>query len=165
MKIANALFYYLHSYYEWCRKNLIASGYPPERIDAHRAMADEYLGEFANGSLPGTATSAKSSKTRGQPTIDTRRNAIRHPDQQIAKLRKILNLSGEQVKNIEPIINAREAKVIEVMKDRSLGAEVRRLTINDLVSESKARMQAFLTEEQKTILVERERVHNAAKKA
>jgi hypothetical protein len=116
-------------------------------------------------SLQGTVTSAKSSKTRVQPTINTRRDAIPHPDQQIAKLRKILNLSDEQMENIKPIIDAREEKVMEVTKDRSLDAEVRRLTINDLVSESKAKMHAFLTEEQKTILVEREQVHNAGKKA
>jgi hypothetical protein len=165
MKIANALLSSLHSYYEWCRKNPTASGYPPERIDAHQAMADEYFGEFANGSLPGTAASAKSSKTRVQPTKHTQRDAVPHPDQQISKLRKVLNLSDEQVENIKPIIDAREAKVMEVTKDKSLAAEVRRLAINDLISESKSKMQAFLTDEQKTVLVEREQVHNAGKKA
>jgi Spy/CpxP family protein refolding chaperone len=165
MKIASALLLSLHSYYEWCRKNPTASGYPPERIDAHRAIADEYFGEFANGSLPSPATIAKSSKTKVQPTKDSKRDAGPHLDQQVAKLRKILNLSDEQVENIKPIIDAREAKVMEVTKNRSLGAEVRRLAINDLMTESKAKIQQFLTDEQKTVLVEREQVHNAGKKA
>lgn len=163
--IANALLPSLHSYYEWCRKSPTASGYPPERIDAHRAMADEYLGEFADGSLPITMTNAKSGKTNVQPRMDSNRDVVPHLDQQIEKLRKILKLSHEQLEKIKPIINAREARVMEVRKDRSLSAEVLRLTISDLVSESKAKMQAFLTDEQKTILVEREQVHNAGKKA
>jgi hypothetical protein len=165
MKIANALLPALHSYYEWCRKNPTASGYPPERIDAHQAVADEYFGEFANGFLSETATSAKSSKTRVQPTKQTHRDAVPHPDQQISKLRKLLNLSDEQVENIKPIIDARDAKVKEVMKDSFLAAEVRQLAINDLISASKSKMQAFLSDEQKTVLVEREQVHNAGKKA
>lgn len=165
MKIANGLFPCLHSYYEWCRENPTTSGYPPERIDAHRAMANEYLGEFANRSSPNTNAKSKSHKPKVQPTVETKGYAVPHPDQQITKLRKILNLSDEQVGKIKPIVEAREAKVIEVTKDRSLGAEVRRLTINDLVSESRAKMQAFLTDEQKTILIEREQVHNAGKKA
>jgi len=39
------------------------------------------------------------------------------------------------------------------------------LTINDLVRESKAKMQALLSEEQKAILVKREQVHNEGRKA
>lgn len=165
MKIANALLPSLRSYYEWCRKNPTASGYLPERIVAHQAMAGEYFGQFASGSLPGTPASAKSSKTRIQPIKHTQGEAVPHPDQQISKLRKVLNLSDEQVDNIKPIINAREAKVMELTKDRSLAAEVRRLAINDLISESRSKMQAFLNDEQKTVLVEREQVHNAGKKA
>lgn len=165
MKIASALFGSLHSYYEWCRKNPTASGYPPERIDAHRAMADEYLGEFANGFSPGESAKSKSRKPKVQPTVETHGEAVPHPDQQIGKLRKILKLSTEQVEKIRPIVGARETKIIEVMKNRSLDAEVRRLTINDLVRESKAKMQEFLTDEQKDILVKRDEVHNKGKKA
>ena len=164
MKIANALFRSLHSYYEWCRKNPTASGYPAERIDAHRAMADEYLGEFANGFSPGTTAKSKSQRSIVERTVETKGEALAHPDRQMRKLRKILNLSVEQVEQIKKIVEAREAKVIEVAKDKSLESEVRRLRINDLVRESSVKMQAFLTEEQKSILVEREQVHNAGKK-
>jgi hypothetical protein len=165
IKIANALRPALHSYYEWCRKNPTASGYLPERIDAHQAMADEFFGETAIESLSGTRANGKSNKTGRQPTKRSQRDAVPHSDQQISKLRKMLNLSEKQVENIKPIIDAREKNVLAVTKDRSLAAELRRLQIDRLLRESKADMQMFLTEEQRNILAEREQVNNPGKKS
>ena len=168
MRIAAALLPSLLSYFEWCRKNPIASGYAADRIDAHRILAEEYLGEFDKTSASGTSAigfrESKLRKSKIKKAIETERDAMPGPDRQIAKLRKILNLSDEQVEQIKPVIEARERKLNEVRKDKALNKEVRRLKIIDLIDESKATIQSFLDEAQKNILIEREQARKANNK-
>jgi hypothetical protein len=168
MRIAAALVPSLRSYFEWCRKNPVTSGYPPHRIDAHRVLAEEYFGEFDKRSASGTSAigikESKLRKSKIHKTIQSERDTVPGPDRQIAKLRKILNLGDEQVEQIKPVIEAREAKLNEVRKDKSLNKEVRGLKIIDLIDESKATIQSFLNEAQKNILIEREQVHKANNK-
>jgi hypothetical protein len=163
--IAGALLPNLRAYYEWCRKNPVASGYAPERIDAHWALAEEYLGEFENGSAPRASAisrkQAKSRETNTQEATQVKRDVEPHPDQQVAKLRKILSLSDTQVEQIKPIIEEREKQLTDLSKDDSIDNQVRRLRLTDILDESNVRIQLVLTEAQKGILIDRERAHSA----
>jgi len=163
--VATALLPALRSYFEWCRKNFVTSGYPPDRIAAHQVLAEEYFGEFDKKSASGMGATPlkepKHRKSKPQGTIEGKHDAVSGPDRQIAKLRNILNLTDEQVQQIKPIREAREKQLIQVSKDESLDREVRQLKIIDLVNESKAAIQAFLTEDQRTIMIEREQEHKA----
>jgi hypothetical protein len=165
MRIASALLSSLQDYFAWCRKNPVTTGYPPDRIDAHQALAEEYLREFENRS--GSSASVflgKGSKFREPKTQEAtqgKRDVGPGPDRQITKLREILNLSDEQVEQIKPILEEREQQVSEVSKDKSFTPEVRHLKLMDIVDESKARIHSFLSEAQRTILIEREHSHRA----
>jgi hypothetical protein len=168
MRVAEPLLPSLRSYFEWCRKNPVTSGYPPDRIEAHRVLAEEYFGEFDKRSASGASVIAlkesKLPKSKTQKTTETKHDALPAPDRQLAKLRKVLSLSDVQAEQIKPIIEARELQLTEVRKDKALNPEVRRLKITDLVNESKATIQSFLSEAQRTILIEREQVHKTIHK-
>jgi hypothetical protein len=165
MNIASALLPTLQDYFAWCRKNPVTTGYPPDRIDAHQALAEEYLREFENGSgssksvFQGKRSKFKRPKT--QEATQGKREVVPGPDRQITKLRAILSLSDEQVEQIKPILEERERRVSEVSKDKTLLPEVRQLKLIDVVDESKARIHSFLSEAQRTILIEREHSHRA----
>jgi hypothetical protein len=154
---------HLQAYFAWCRKNPVTSAYPPDRIDAHWALAEEYLGEFKNESGTGASVwSAKRSKFRKSKTQEatqTKRDVLQGPDRQIAKLRAMLNISDEQVEQIKPILEEREQQLRKVSEDTSLNREVRHMKLIDIVDESKARLQLLLSEAQRIILLEREHAH------
>jgi Spy/CpxP family protein refolding chaperone len=163
--VATALLPSLRSYFEWCRKNSVTSGYPPDRIVAHQVLAEEYFGEFDNKAASSTSATPlkqpKHRKSKSQGPIEAKHDGVSGPDRQIAKLRNILNLTDEQVQQIKPILEAREKQLIQVSQDESLNRQVRQLKIIDLVNESKAAIQGLLTEDQRTILIDREQEHRA----
>lgn len=165
-RIAGALLPSLRSYFEWCQKNSVTSGYSPDRIDSHRVIAEEYFGEFDRSASDARTIASKEPKPRKpmpHRTAETQDNAVPAPEKQIAKLRRILNLRDEQAEQIKPILEARERQIAELSKDALLDPEVRQLKILDLVNESKSAIQLFLTEDQRTVLIEREQVHSATK--
>jgi len=160
-RIASALLPSLRDYFAWCRKNPVTSGYAPDRIDAHQALAEEYLPELedASGSL---SKRSQFRRPKSRETPRRKRDVVPGPEKQIAKLRRILNLSGEQVEQIKPILEEREQQVSEVSKDKSLDPEVRHLKVKDIVDGNRARIQSFLSEAQRNILVEREYSHRTS---
>jgi Spy/CpxP family protein refolding chaperone len=160
MRVAAALLPSLQEYFAWCRKNPVASGYDPGRIDVHRVLAEEYLGEFENGLESSLAALVQKSKLHESKAQEPKEKGnLPEPDRQIDKLRKILTLTDEQVEKIRPIIEDRVRQVREISSDKSSSPELRHLKVMDVVDESKARMQAVLTEGQKAILIEREHAH------
>jgi len=164
-QIAAALPPCLTSYFDWCRNNPIQNEYPTDRLEAHAAKVREYFGEFEKGVGSSESITPNRNSRRRSLSATVAREAKPNPEtspvRQINKLCKILNLSETQVELIKPIIEAREKQVRDISRDKTLDREVRRMKIKDLVSESKARLQSFLTEAQKTILIEREHNHEA----
>jgi len=164
-RIASALLPSLQNYFEWCRKNPVTTGYPPDRIDAHQTLAEEYLREFEN--RPGSSASvllSKRSKIREPKTQETtrgKRDVTSGPDKQITKLKEMLSLSDEQVVQIKPILEERERQMSEVLKDKLLDSEVRHLKLTDIVADSKAKIRSLLSDAQGAILIEREHSHKA----
>jgi hypothetical protein len=137
-RIAAALHECLKSYFDWCRKNPTTSGYSPDRVQAHLALAEEYLGEFEKGTVT-TVSASRAEKLESSAPATSDRLLDHEPEttseRQMAKLNKILNLTDEQQDQIKPIIEKREEQVQLVLQDRSLDPEVRLLRISDLVAD------------------------------
>lgn len=151
-KIAAALLPCLHDYFGWSRSNPVASGYPTDRIEIHRVLAEEYLGEFKDGWKAKPV--AASSKTEGEHH-QTKSN-LSHLDKQIEKLKERLQLRQDQIKQIEPILSRREEDLKALNQDHSLDREARRLKILNVVAECKSEIQSLLDETQRETLIESE---------
>ena len=149
-KIAAALLPCLRNYFDWSRSNPVSSGYPADRIEVHKVLAEEYLGEFKDGWK--AKVIAASAKTAGEH-IQTKSNPS-HLEKQIKKLRERLNLREEQIKQIEPILSKREEDLNALEQDRSLDREARRLMILNVVAENKVRIQSLLDDTQRETLIE-----------
>jgi hypothetical protein len=156
-RIAAALLPSLQDYFAWSRSNPVTSGYLADRIDVHRVLVDEYLGEFKGSWKARSATGPK--KPEGE--LERQSDSLSGPERQIKKLQKRFQLTEEQIEQITPIIEKREADVSDLLKDRSLDSEVRRLKIEDVVAQSKAQIRSFFNETQRAILFESEQVDSA----
>jgi hypothetical protein len=149
-KIAAALLPCLRNYFDWSRSNPVTSGYSADRIDLHKVLAEEYLGEFKDGwKARPIAASSKTEEEHPQ----TKSN-LSHLEKQIKKLKERLNLREEQVKQIEPLLSMREEALKALKQDHSLDREARRLKILNVVAESKFKIQALLDDVQRETLIE-----------
>ena len=149
-KIAAALLPCLRNYFDWSRSNPVTSGYPADRIDLHKLLAEEYLGEFKDGwKARPIAASSKTEEEHPQT-----KSTLSHLEKQIKKLKERLNLREEQVKQIEPLLSMREEALKALKQDHSLDREARRLKILNVVAESKFKIQALLDDVQREILIE-----------
>lgn len=151
-KIAAALLTCLQDYFGWSRSNPVTSGYPADRIEFHRMLAEEYLGEFKDGWKANPI--AAPSKTEGEH--HQKKNEVSHLDRQIKKLKERLQLREDQIEQIKPILSKREADLKALNQDHSLDREVRRLKILNVVAESKTGIQSLLDEAQRQTLIESE---------
>lgn len=156
-KIAAALLPCLHDYFGWSRSNPVTSGYPADRIEFHRVLAEEYLGEFKDGWKANPI--AAPSKPEGEH--HQKKNNLSHLDRQIKKLKERLQLREDQIEQIKPILSEREADLKALNQNHALDREVRRLKILNVVAESKTRIQSLLDEAQRQTLIESEQGDSA----
>ena len=156
-KIAAALLPCLQDYFGWSKSNPVASGYPAERIEFHRVLAEEYLGEFKGGWKASSISPPSKRERRHQ----SKKNNLSHLDRQVKKLKERLQLRDKQIDQIKPILSEREADLKALNQDRSLDREVRRLKILNVVAESKTRIQSLLDETQRQTLIESEQGDSA----
>lgn len=156
-KIAAALLPSLKDYFEWCQSNPVYSGYPPDRIEAHRVLANEYLGGFKDGWTAGEIPSRRKPATEPKKAY----NNLSGSERQIKKLGERLHLTGEQIEQIRPVLENREAALDALRQDHSLDHEARRLKILNIVADSKNKIQSLLDKTQQEAFIESEQAHSA----
>lgn len=149
-QIAFALLPCLRNYFDWSRSNPVSSGYPADRIEVHKVLAEEYLGEFKDGWK--AKIIAASAKTTGDQ-LKPKRN-LSHLEKQLKKLRERLDLREEQIEQIKPILSKRDEDLKALEQNRALDREERRLMILNVVAESKVEIQALLDDAQRETLIE-----------
>lgn len=155
-KIAAALLSSLRDYFAWCLSNPVTSGYQADRIEVHRRLADEYLGEFKDGWKVRASTGPLKSEAKRDKGV----SVLTGPERQIKKLQERLRLTEKQIEQIKPILEKREASLSDLRRDRSIDREVRRLKILDVVAHSKDQIQSLLDETQLKILIDSEQAHS-----
>jgi hypothetical protein len=153
--IANALLRELDAYFNWCLKNPIASGYAPDRIDAHRALTREYLNEFKNGLV-------HPSEPKARKTAGKKLKSKPGPDRSLEKLRRILELDDQQVDSIRPILELREEQLKDLSRDTTLDNSLRSVKRKEVLDRCNSIIQGYLTDLQNDILCKRAKVHEAS---
>jgi hypothetical protein len=171
-KLASALLPSLDEYYDWCKVHSVSSGYPIDRIEAHRALAHEYLSEFRRELNPEMATpepaeesdltsqTTKRLKSKGSALTARKGKAATakptraaDPDGQAKRLAKKLGLNEEHVALIQPIFTDREQQILAARADLFLDPKARGMRIRNIVEECDTKIAAFLSDEQKQQLV------------
>jgi Spy/CpxP family protein refolding chaperone len=92
-----------------------------------------------------------------------------NPDRQASHLGKKLGLSGDQVAQIKPILEARQQQMQGLRSDTSLAPQDRRAKAHDIMQDSKNKIEAVLNNTQKQqfeqMLEERRAHHNSQPQA
>ncbi|HEY1897311.1 MAG TPA: hypothetical protein VGG62_13600 [Terracidiphilus sp.] len=92
-----------------------------------------------------------------------------NPDRQASHLGKKLGLSGDQVAQIKPILEARQQQMEGLRSDTSLAPQDRRTKAQEIMQDSKNKIEAVLNDTQKQqfeqMLQERRAHHNSQPQA
>jgi protein CpxP len=92
-----------------------------------------------------------------------------NPDRQADHLGKKLGLSGDQVAQIKPILEARQQQMQSLRSDSSLAPEDRRAKAHGIIEDSKTKIEAVLNDTQRQqfeqMLQERRAHHNSQPQA
>lgn len=72
------------------------------------------------------------------------------PDQELSHLTKALDLTSDQQTRIKPILQDRHDQLMQMHQDASISREDRMSKMKTLDNESNSRLEATLTDQQKT---------------
>lgn len=88
-------------------------------------------------------------ETAAPPAMGGHRGMMMDPDQQLARMTKRYNLSNDQQTQIKPILAAQQQQMEALRGDSSLSREDRMAKMMSIRSDSKTKIEAVLTADQK----------------